>query len=65
MAADVSEPAGVAAVEAAAVQHLGRVDAWVNNAGYSGSFRLITEQEDEQIEQVGCGEGHWCANVAC
>ncbi|GLI58802.1 hypothetical protein VaNZ11_000568 [Volvox africanus] len=49
---DVSEPAAVAAVEAAALKAFGRVDAWVNNAAYSGSFRFMVEQCDEQIEQV-------------
>ncbi|GFR43697.1 hypothetical protein Agub_g4807, partial [Astrephomene gubernaculifera] len=52
VAADVSDPAGLAAVEAAAVEAFGTVDAWVNNAGYSGSFQGMLEQQEEQIEQV-------------
>ncbi|KXZ52908.1 hypothetical protein GPECTOR_8g287 [Gonium pectorale] len=52
VAADVSDAAGVAAVEAAAVAAFGRVDAWVNNAGYSGSFQTMTDQTDEQVAQV-------------
>ncbi|GLC45113.1 hypothetical protein PLESTB_001469700 [Pleodorina starrii] len=52
VACDVSDPAGVAAVEAAAVAAFGVVDAWVNNAGTSGSFQVMLDQTDEQIEQV-------------
>lgn len=52
VAADVSDAVGVAAVEAAALSSFGRVDAWVNNAGYSGSFQPLVEQTDAQIEQV-------------
>lgn len=38
---DVSEPESVAGVDSAARRLLGgRVDAWINNAGYSGSFQV-------------------------
>ncbi|EFJ51061.1 hypothetical protein VOLCADRAFT_103703 [Volvox carteri f. nagariensis] len=52
VACDVSDPAGLAAVEVAAVAAFGQVDAWVNNAGYSGAFQVLLDQRDEQIEQV-------------
>jgi NAD(P)-dependent dehydrogenase (short-subunit alcohol dehydrogenase family) len=55
-ACDVSDPAGLAGLKAAAVAALGRVDAWVNNAGYSGSFQSMLDQSDEQITQASARE---------
>ncbi len=41
MACDVSNPASVDAMMAAAMEQLGgRVDIVINNAGYSGSFQV-------------------------
>ena len=37
---DVSSPASVARLVASAKAKLGRVDVWINNAGYSGSFQV-------------------------
>ena len=37
---DVSQPASVARLVTYAQAKLGRVDVWINNAGYSGSFQV-------------------------
>ena len=47
VAADVSVPADVERLAAAARAALGRVDIWVNNAGTSGSMRPLTELSPE------------------
>ncbi len=49
---DVSDPTSVAHLAKEAAETLGIVDLWVNNAGYSGSFKPFIEQSDEAIEQV-------------
>ena len=49
---DVADAASVQSAAAAAVAHLGSIDVWVNNAGYSGSFKPFIEQSHEVIEQV-------------
>ncbi|KAG2485039.1 hypothetical protein HYH03_016242 [Edaphochlamys debaryana] len=52
VACDVADPAGLAAVSSAALASFGRVDAWVNNAGYSGSFKPLMEQSDDAVAAV-------------
>ena len=37
---DVSNSASVARLASYAKSRLGRVDVWINNAGYSGSFQV-------------------------
>ena len=37
---DVSNPARVARLASYAKSKLGRIDVWINNAGYSGSFQV-------------------------
>lgn len=37
---DVSHPASVARLVTYAQAKLGRIDVWINNAGYSGSFQV-------------------------
>jgi len=37
---DVSSPASIARLASMANDHLGGVDVWINNAGYSGSFQV-------------------------
>lgn len=37
---DVSSPASIARLASLAKDHLGGVDVWINNAGYSGSFQV-------------------------
>ena len=37
---DVSNPASVARLVTYAQAKLGRIDVWINNAGYSGSFQV-------------------------
>lgn len=37
---DVSNPASVARLASYAKSKLGRIDVWINNAGYSGSFQV-------------------------
>lgn len=38
---DVSSSASVARLAAYAKSRLGRIDVWINNAGYSGSFQVL------------------------
>ena len=40
---DVSSPASVARLASLAKDHLGGVDVWINNAGYSGSFQVSVD----------------------
>lgn len=40
---DVSSPASVARLAAHAQDKLGRIDVWINNAGYSGSFQVCVQ----------------------
>ena len=37
---DVSSPASIARLASLAKDHLGGIDVWINNAGYSGSFQV-------------------------
>jgi NAD(P)-dependent dehydrogenase (short-subunit alcohol dehydrogenase family) len=51
---DVSSPASIARLASLAKDHLGGIDVWINNAGYSGSFqvqnnRLLPEPEGSRI----------------
>jgi chlorophyll(ide) b reductase len=52
MDCDVSSPASVAHLAATAEATLGRVDVWINNAGYSGSFQAFMDATPEQLQQV-------------
>jgi len=53
VACDVSDAAQVRALGAASAALLGGVvDAWIINAGQSGSFRSFLEADDEALEQV-------------
>ena len=38
---DISSSASVARLAAYAKSRLGRIDVWINNAGYSGSFQVL------------------------
>ncbi|KAL4419490.1 hypothetical protein ABPG77_002276 [Micractinium sp. CCAP 211/92] len=52
VACDVSDPASVDALMAAAQEKLGGIDVLVNNAGYSGSFKSLVDLPPEQVVQV-------------
>ncbi len=39
---DVSSPASVQRLMSAAASQMGSVDVWINNAGNSGSFQVLT-----------------------
>eukprot|EP00271_Cylindrocystis_brebissonii_P003493 TRINITY_DN1450_c0_g2_i1.p1 TRINITY_DN1450_c0_g2~~TRINITY_DN1450_c0_g2_i1.p1 ORF type:complete len:683 (+),score=134.54 TRINITY_DN1450_c0_g2_i1:246-2294(+) len=52
MACDVSSSADVKALAAAAVDELGTLDIWVNNAGSNAGAKLFVECSDEEIERV-------------
>jgi len=52
IACDVSNSTSVALLAKKAASHLGVVDVWINNAGYSGSFKPFIEQSDEAVQQV-------------
>lgn len=43
---DVSSSASVARLAAYAKSRLGRIDVWINNAGYSGSFQVLAAMHD-------------------
>lgn len=49
---DVSSPGSIARLASLAKNHLGGVDVWVNNAGYSGSFQSLVDAKPEQIVEV-------------
>lgn len=49
---DVSNPARVARLASYAKSKLGRIDVWINNAGYSGSFQTFLDSSPEQLQQV-------------
>jgi chlorophyll(ide) b reductase len=46
VACDVSDPQSVAHLAETAASQLGTVNVWINNAGYSGSFKPFTENND-------------------
>lgn len=52
VACDVSKPDSIATLTDKAIDHLGSVDVWLNNAGYSGSFKPFLEHEGKAIERV-------------
>ena len=52
VACDVSKPESIATLTDKALGHLGSVDVWLNNAGYSGSFKPFLEHEERAIERV-------------
>ena len=43
---DVSNSASVSRLAAYAKSRLGRIDVWINNAGYSGSFQVRDAMHD-------------------
>ncbi|KAL3130994.1 hypothetical protein ABBQ38_000318 [Trebouxia sp. C0009 RCD-2024] len=49
---NVSSSASVARLAAYAKSKLGRIDVWINNAGYSGSFQAFVDSSPEQLQQV-------------
>lgn len=49
---DVSSSASVARLASYAKSKLGRIDVWINNAGYSGSFQAFIDSSPEQLQQV-------------
>lgn len=52
IACDVSDSVSVARLAESAASQLGIIDVWINNAGYSGSFKPFIQQSDEAIQQV-------------
>lgn len=52
--ADVGERAQVEAIAAAAIQHFGRIDTWVNDAGVSVYGRLdeVSDQDNQRLFQT-------------
>jgi NAD(P)-dependent dehydrogenase (short-subunit alcohol dehydrogenase family) len=51
-ACDVSSAAQLEALWTASVERFGRVDVWINNAGYCNAIRPFAELDAEQIERV-------------
>ncbi len=49
---DVSSEASVARLADFAISQLGRVDVWINNAGYSGSYKSFLDLSPSAISQV-------------
>jgi 3-oxoacyl-[acyl-carrier protein] reductase len=47
VACDVTDDASVRALVAAAVDHLGRIDVWVNNAGLGGTANVVDMTDDQ------------------
>lgn len=52
LACDVTDPAQVQALWDGAVGRFGRVDIWVNNAGWSGEAGMLWERPPEEIASV-------------
>jgi len=52
VACEVTSPSSVARLASASAALLGRVDVWVNNAAYSGSFKPFDEFTDAQLGAV-------------
>ena len=53
MACDVTDTAAVETLAAAAAAQLGgEVDCWINNAGYSGSFKSLLDQDAAAVGQI-------------
>ena len=51
---DVSDAASVDRLASGAVASMGGIDVWINNAGYSGSFKSFVDMESQQLEKVSC-----------
>ena len=49
---DVSSEASVSRLADFAASQMGRVDVWINNAGYSGSYKPFVELSPSAISQV-------------
>ena len=49
---DVASPTEVARLVRAAQASLGRIDVFINNAGYSGSFQSFVDQPAEVVDRV-------------
>lgn len=49
---DVSSEASVARLADFAASQMGRVDVWINNAGYSGSYKPFLELSPSAMSQV-------------
>ena len=52
LACDITDPRAVEGLAAFAAEKLGAVDIWVNNAGYSGKARAISDCTSEQVAGV-------------
>jgi NAD(P)-dependent dehydrogenase (short-subunit alcohol dehydrogenase family) len=51
---DVSSPASIARLASLAKDHLGGIDVWINNAGYSGSFQVCVQTYSASIKMPHC-----------
>lgn len=49
---DVADPASVTGVVTAAIEHFGRLDVLVNNAGISGSYRRLMDDDLRDFQKV-------------
>lgn len=52
MVCDVTDPVQVASLWEAALTHLGRVDIWVNNAGFAGEMGRIWDRPVEEVQSL-------------
>ena len=52
LACDVTLPEQVESLWAASVAHFGRVDIWVNNAGFTGEMGMAWERPAEEMQSV-------------
>ncbi len=52
LACDVTIPAQVASLWQGAVAHFGKVDIWVNNAGYTGEMDMVWERPAAEVQSV-------------
>jgi len=53
MACDVADPAQAQALWDKAVERLGKVYIWVNNAGWSDEPGMVWERPEEELSGVG------------
>lgn len=51
-ACDVTDPAQVMSLWDQSVNRFGKVDIWVNNAGYAGEMGMVWERPFEEVERV-------------
>jgi NAD(P)-dependent dehydrogenase (short-subunit alcohol dehydrogenase family) len=52
LACDVTGPKELESLWQAAVQQLGRVDIWVNNAGHAGEMAMVWERPAKEVQSV-------------